>query len=478
MKSFRAASRVAASAAVAASTGVADPAGVARGARSGIAVIILAAGAGTRMKSAIPKVLHPLAGWPMVRHVIENASALRPAPRIVGVVAPGAEKVAAAFAPHAVAVQERPLGTGHAARAALPALAGHRGPVLVVFADAPLITTATLRRLASACARAGAAVGVLGFIADDPKPYGRLILGKDRALEKIVESRDASPAEKQVALCNSGVMCISGTLLPELLAAIGNRNAKREFYLTDVVAIARSAGHRTIAITGEEAEFQGINSRAELAAAERAMQQRLRRAALDAGVGMTDPETVWLSADTRLAADVSVGPCVRFGLGVSVGAGSDIRAFCDIEGARIGRDTIIGPFARIRPGSVVGDRVHIGNFVELKATRMGRGAKANHLAYLGDSDVGEASNVGAGAVAVNYDGYGKYRTNIGRDAFVGSNSSLIAPVRIGKGANVTAGSVITEDVPAGAVAFGRAKQVTKKGRAGELRARLRARAGK
>lgn len=441
------------------------------------AVVILAAGAGTRMKSATPKVLHPLAGWPMVRHVIENASALRPAPLIVGVVAPGADKVAAAFSAHSVVVQEKPLGTGDAARAALPALAGHRGPVLVVFGDAPLITPPTLRRLVSACTRAKAAVGVLGFVARDPTPYGRLIL-RDNGLEKIVESRDASPAEKAVTLCNSGVMCISGALLPVLLDGLTNRNAKSEFYLTDVVALARAAGHHAIAVEGDETEFQGINSRAELAAAERALQQRLRGAALAAGVGMQDPETVWLAADTRLAADVTIGPCVRFGPGVSVGAGSEIKAFCDIEGARIGRDTIIGPFARIRPGSVVADRVHIGNYVELKATRMGRGAKANHLAYLGDSDVGEASNIGAGTIAVNYDGYGKHRTTIGRDAFIGSNSSLVAPIRIGRGANVTAGSVITEDVPAGAVAFGRARQVTKTGRAGQLRARLKARAKK
>ncbi|MFO1157321.1 MAG: bifunctional UDP-N-acetylglucosamine diphosphorylase/glucosamine-1-phosphate N-acetyltransferase GlmU [Reyranellaceae bacterium] len=442
-----------------------------------VAVVVLAAGAGTRMKSAIPKVLHPLAGWPMVRHVITNAAALRPAPLIVGVIAPGADKVATAFAPHRVVVQEKPLGTGHAAQAALPVLSDHRGPVVVVFGDAPLITTGTLRRLVAACTRAGAAVGVLGFEARDPSPYGRLIL-KDGTLEKIVESRDASAAEKAVTLCNSGVMCISGTLLPSLLASLRNTNAKREFYLTDIVALARAAGHHAIAVSGPEAEFQGINSRAELAVAERVLQQRLRAAALAAGVGMQDPETVWLAADTRLAADVTIGPCVRFGPGVSVGAGSEIKAFCDIEGARIGRDTIIGPFARIRPGSEVADRVHIGNFVELKATRMGKGAKANHLAYLGDSDIGEASNIGAGTIAVNYDGYGKHRTVIGRDAFVGSNSSLIAPVRIGNGANVTAGSVITEDVPAGALAFGRARQVTKQGRAGELRARLKARAGK
>ncbi|MFI4998935.1 MAG: DapH/DapD/GlmU-related protein, partial [Reyranellales bacterium] len=256
----------------------------------------------------------------------------------------------------------------------------------------------------------------------------------------------------------------------------GNDNVKREFYLVDAVAVARAAGHRAIAVAGEEAEFQGINSRAELAAAERALQQRLRAAALESGVTMTDPDTVWLAADTRLAADVSIGPNVRFGLGVTVASGVEIRGFCDIEGARIGRGAIIGPFARIRPGSEVAEDVHIGNFVELKATKMGRGAKANHLAYLGDSDIGAGSNIGAGTIAVNYDGFGKWRTTIGADAFIGSNSSLVAPVRVGRGANVTAGSVITEDVPAGSVAFGRARQVTKKGRAAPLRAKLKARA--
>jgi bifunctional UDP-N-acetylglucosamine pyrophosphorylase/glucosamine-1-phosphate N-acetyltransferase len=442
--------------------------------KSPIAVVVLAAGAGTRMKSALPKVLHPLAGWPMVRHVLENAARLKPA-RIVGVVAPGARDVAAAFAPHPNVVQKKPLGTGHAAKAALPALKDHRGPVVVVFADAPLITTATLRRLIEACRKAKAAVGVLGFIAQDPTPYGRLIV-RDGMLERIVESRDANDTERAVDFCNSGVMCIDGALIGSLLGAIRNDNVKNEFYLTDAVAAARAAGHTAIAVEGDEAEFQGINSRAELAAAEKALQLRLRAAAFEAGVSMTDPDTVWLAADTKLSADVTIGPNVRFGTGVSVGAGSKILAFCDIEGVRIGRNVRIGPFARIRPGSEVGDEVHIGNFVELKATRMGRSAKANHLAYLGDSDIGAASNIGAGSIAVNYDGYGKWRTVIGADAFVGSNSSLVAPVRIGRGASVAAGSVITEDVPAGAVVFGRARQQTKKGRAAALRAKLKARA--
>ncbi len=441
-----------------------------------LAVVVLAAGAGTRMKSALPKVLHPLAGWPMLRHVLENAAALKPA-RVVGVVAPGQAAVTAAFSPHKTAVQTRPLGTGHAARAALPALAGHAGPVLVVFGDAPLVTTASMKRLIAACARAKAAVGVLGFKAADPSPYGRLI-ERGGVLEKIVESKDTICGERAVDFCNSGVMCIDGKLVATLLGAIRNKNVKGEFYLTDTVAIARAAGHRAIAVAGEEAEFQGINSRAELAVAERALQQRLRAAALLAGVTMTDPDTVWLSADTKLATDVSIGPNVRFGTGVSVASNVEIKAFCDIEGARIGRGAIIGPFARIRPGSLVGEDVHIGNFVELKATTMGRGAKANHLAYLGDSDIGAGSNIGAGTIAVNYDGYGKHRTIIGDDVFIGSNSSLVAPLRIGRGANVTAGSVITGDVPAGALAFGRALQVTKNGRAGPLRAKLKARAEK
>jgi bifunctional UDP-N-acetylglucosamine pyrophosphorylase/glucosamine-1-phosphate N-acetyltransferase len=438
------------------------------------AVVVLAAGAGTRMKSALPKVLHPLANRPMLRHVLDNVAGLKPA-RIVGVVAPGAKAVAEAFAPHPTVVQSRPLGTGHATRTALAALKGHRGPVLVVFGDAPLVTTVALQRLVAACRREGAAVGVLGFVARDPSPYGRLIVSRG-VLEKIVESRDADDAERAVDFCNSGVMCLDGTLIGSLLGAIGNRNAKREFYLTDAVAIARAGGHKAIAVEGEEGEFLGINSRAELAAAERALQQRLRAAALDAGVTMTDPETVWLSADTRIAADVTIGPNVRFGPGVSIAGGAEIKAFCDIEGVRIGRGAIVGPFTRIRPGSDVAEDVHIGNFVELKATRMHRGAKANHLAYLGDSDIGAASNIGAGTIAVNYDGFGKWRTVIADDAFIGSNSALVAPVRIGRGANVTAGSVITDDVPAGAVAFGRARQVTKKGRAGPLRAKLKARA--
>jgi len=442
--------------------------------RQPIAVVVLAAGAGTRMKSALPKVLHPVAGRPMLAHVLASVAKLKLA-KVVGVIAPGASQVAKAFAPHPTAVQKKPLGTGDAVKAALPELRGHAGPVLVVYGDSPLLTTASLQRLLEACRRARASVGVLGFKAADPSPYGRLIVNGG-ALDKIVESKDANAAEKAIDFVNSGVMCLDGALIADLLGAIGNDNAKGEFYLTDAVAAARARGLQAIAVAGEEAEFQGVNSRAELAIAERAFQQRLRASAMAAGVSMLDPDTVWLSADTRLAADVTIGPNVRFGPGVTVASNVRINAFCDIEGARIGRGARIGPFARIRPGSEVAEDVHIGNFVELKATRMGRGAKASHLAYLGDSDIGAASNIGAGTIAVNYDGYGKHRTVIGADAFIGSNSSLIAPVRVGRGANVTAGSVITEDVPADALAFGRARQVTKKGRAAALRARLKERA--
>jgi bifunctional UDP-N-acetylglucosamine pyrophosphorylase/glucosamine-1-phosphate N-acetyltransferase len=440
--------------------------------KSPLAVVVLAAGAGTRMKSALPKVLHPVAGKPMLAHVLAAVARLKPA-KVVGIIAPGAETVAKAFAPHPTAVQKKAHGTGDAVKAALPALRGHSGPVLVVYGDSPLITTASLQRLLDSCRKAKASVGVLGFVAEDPTPYGRLIV-HDGALEKIVESKDATAEEKAVDFSNSGVTCIAGTEIARFLGALRNGNVKGEFYLTDVVAIARAAGHRAIAVAGEEAEFMGVNSRAELAAAERMMQQRLRGEAMAGGVTMIDPDTVWLSADTRFGNDVTIGPNVRFGPGVSVASGTSILAFCDIEGVRIGKGARVGPFTRIRPGSEVGDHVHIGNFVELKATTIKRGAKANHFAYLGDSEIGAASNIGAGTIFVNYDGYGKHRTVLGDDVFIGSNSSLVAPVRVGKGANVAAGSVITEDVPAGALAFGRARQETKKGRAGPLRAKLQA----
>jgi bifunctional UDP-N-acetylglucosamine pyrophosphorylase/glucosamine-1-phosphate N-acetyltransferase len=445
-----------------------------------LAVIVLAAGAGTRMKSSLPKVLHSVAGWPMVRHVLAVAEALRPACIIV-VGPPGRDDVARAVAPHACVVQERPLGTGDALKAALPALRGFTGDVMVMFGDSPLLTAGSLRRLLAARRRkAGGkphiALGVLGFRAADPRPYGRLVRDATGDLARIVEGRDASAAERRIDVVNSGVMAIDGELLPGLVRRLRNDNARREYYLTDLVAVARRAGHRCVVVEGSESEFLGVNSKADLAAAEAAMQARLRRAALDGGVSMTDPATVWLSADTRFGRDVRVGPNTLFGAGVEIGDGVTIHGFCHIEGAVIGPRSTVGPFARIRPGSRIGTDVHIGNFIELKNTKIADGAKANHVSYLGDGDVGARANIGAGTIFVNYDGYGKWRTIVDADSFIGSNASLVAPVRIGRGSNVAAGSVITADVADDTISFGRARQVDKQGAAPMLRARLKARA--
>ncbi len=444
-----------------------------------LSVVVLAAGAGTRMKSALPKVLHPVAGWPMLRHVLAAAEALRPE-KIVVVGPPGREDVARAAAPHHFVVQTQSLGTGHALKAALPALGGSTADVMVLFGDCPLLTTASLRRAVAARRGRGrtspAALAVLGFRAADPTPYGRLVLGPTGDLERIVEGKDASAGERKIDFVNSGVMVIQGTLLPGLLRRLRNDNAKGEYYLTDLVAIARRAGHRCAVVEGAEEEFLGVNSRRDLAAAEAAMQRRLRQAALDGGVTMVDPATVWLSADTRFGHDVTIGPNTLFGSGVEVGDGVTIHGFCYIEGAVIGSRSTVGPFARIRPGTRIGSEVHIGNFIELKNTTVADGAKANHVSYLGDGDVGVRANIGAGTIFVNYDGYGKWRTMVGEDAFIGSNASLVAPVRIGRAANVAAGSVITQDVAADSVAFGRARQVDKPGAAPALRARLKARA--
>ena len=447
-----------------------------------LAAVVLAAGAGTRMKSDLPKVLHPVAGVPMLGHVLETARGLSPE-RIVVVVGPGQDRVAAAARPHATAIQQPPLGTAHALRAAMPALAGLEGDVVVVYGDCPLLTTATIARLVAALhatTAAGApriALGVLGFRPADPGPYGRLLLDPAGDLARIVEAREASPDELKVGLVNSGVMAIDGRLLPGLLARVTDDNLKKEFYLTDLAGLARADGHRCVVVEGAEAEFLGVNDRVDLAGAEAAMQQRLRIAAMRGGVTLIDPATTWLCADTRFGRDVTVGPNTIFGRDVEIGDNVEIRGFCHIEGARIEAGAIVGPFARLRPISVVGAGAHVGNFVELKNATLHEGAKANHLAYLGDVEVGARSNIGAGTICVNYDGFGKWRTVVGADAFVGSNASLVAPVRIGDGANVTAGSVITEDVEADAVAFGRARQEDKPGRAPAMRAKLKARVG-
>ena len=425
--------------------------------------VLLAAGLGTRMKSALPKAMHPIAGRPMLRHLIDSCAAVFD--RIVVVVGPGMEALARVAAPHAAVVQEERLGTAHAALQAAPLFGD--GDVAVLYADNPLVSPATLRRLLAA--RDGAALAMLAMRPADPGRYGRVIADGDR-VERIVEWADATEAERAVPLCNAGVFCAAAADLGRWLRGVRPSPAKGEYYLTDCVGAAVAEGGRVVAVEAAEAELRGINSRAELAEAEAVVQGALRRAAMDGGATLAAPDTVFLSADTVLEPDVVVGPHVVFGPGVHVESGAEIRAFSHLEGCRVHQDAIIGPYARLRPGTEVGRAAHVGNFVELKATRLGDGAKANHLSYLGDSTVGEKTNIGAGTVTCNYDGYAKHRSVIGANAFVGTHATLVAPVSLGDGAFVAAGSVITRDVAADAMAFGRAAQVEKPGRAAAYRA--------
>jgi bifunctional UDP-N-acetylglucosamine pyrophosphorylase/glucosamine-1-phosphate N-acetyltransferase len=446
--------------------------------QSPFAAVILAAGNGTRMKSAIPKVMHPIAGRPMIAYPLEALHPLSPAATLV-VIGPQMEQVAAIVAPAESVVQDPPLGTGDAVRTAMRALHGRMAPqgpiedVLVLYGDTPFLATETLSRLLTERCRTGAAVVVSGMRPAEPGPYGRFVLASDGALERIVEAADAGPEEQAIGLVNGGIMVIEASRLAEFLDALDSDNAKREFYLTDVVAIARRKGLACRAVELPAEELLGVNTRAELAEAEALMQRRLRRVAMDSGVTLVAPETVFLSADTRLGRDVVVEPNVVFGPGVSIADNVRIRAFSHLDGATIAEGAIVGPYARLRPGAVLERDVHVGNFVEVKATRLGAGAKANHLSYLGDSDIGAETNIGAGTITCNYDGFNKHRTIIGKGAFIGSDSALVAPVTIGDGAYVATGSVITADVPADALSIARARQVDKPGRAAELRARLR-----
>ncbi len=434
-----------------------------------IAAVVLAAGKGARMKTDLPKVLHKLAGRPMIAHVLANLAPLG-CERVVVVIGPGMEGVAAAVALHATALQEEPLGTGHAVLAARAALQGFAGDVLVVYGDCPFISSATIGKLiARRRAADHPAVVVLGMRPADPAQYGRLIVGDNGMLEAIVEFRDASAEQRAITLCNSGVMAIDGKRLFAMLDRVGNANAKGEYYLTDIVAIARADGAACAVVEAPADELIGINSRAELAAAEAILQDRLRAQAMEDGATLTDPQTVFLSFDTRLGRDVMVGPNVVFGPGVEVADGAEIKAFCHLEGAKIAAGAAIGPFARLRPGTVVGERARIGNFVEVKNANLGPGAKANHLTYLGDVVVGAGANVGAGTITANYDGFNKHKTEIGADASIGSNSVLVAPVKVGRGAIVGAGSVITQSVSADALALGRGRQTEKPGWAAKFR---------
>jgi bifunctional UDP-N-acetylglucosamine pyrophosphorylase/glucosamine-1-phosphate N-acetyltransferase len=432
--------------------------------------IVLAAGEGTRMRTSRPKVLHEIGSAPLIAHVLNAVRGLGGATSVV--VGPDAGALTAAIGelmPTAeVVVQHDRRGTADAVLAAKAAIARGFDDVLVLFADTPLVGTGTLRRL-RAPLRDGAAVVVLGFQAADPTGYGRLIVDGERLLA-IREEKEASAAERAITLCNGGLMALRGDLALTLIERIGNDNAKGEFYLTDAVAIARDMGLEAVALETPEDEVRGINTQAQLAQAETLLQARLRNAALDAGVTMVAPETVHLCADTKLGRDVVIEPYVVFGPGVVVEDGARIRSFSHLEGARVGPGASVGPFARLRPGAQLGARVRIGNFVEVKEAEIEAGAAANHLTYIGDARVGADSNVGAGTITCNYDGFEKHRTEIGARAFIGSNSSLVAPVKIGDGAYVGSGSVVTEDIPADALALGRGRQVNKAGWAQQWRA--------
>ncbi len=433
--------------------------------------IVLAAGEGTRMRSARPKVLHTVAGRSLLRHVLTAVAGIEPA-AVAVVIGPGQDDVAAEakrVLPHTASfVQHQRRGTAHAVLAAKAAIERQFDDILVVYADTPLLRPATLRLLRAPLAD-GAAVVVLGFRPADPAGYGRLVTSGEKLL-KIVEEADAGADEKAVTLCNAGMMALDGKSALNILERIGNRNRKSEFYLTEAVEIARGMNKSVVAVEVEEDEVRGINSKKELAEAEAVAQQRLRQSALDAGVTLVAPETVFLSADTKFGKDVVVEPYVVFGDNVSVGDGAVIHSFSHLAGATIGKGVSVGPFARLRPGTRLGDGAHIGNFVEIKEATIEAGAKANHLSYIGDAFVGAGANIGAGTITCNYDGTAKHRTTIGENAFIGSNSALVAPVEIGAGAYVGSGSVVTADVPAEALALARARQVVKEGWASRLRA--------
>jgi bifunctional UDP-N-acetylglucosamine pyrophosphorylase/glucosamine-1-phosphate N-acetyltransferase len=438
-----------------------------------VSVIILAAGQGTRMNSDLPKVLHQVAAVPLLHHAMRTSATLQP-DRTVVVVGHGAEAVsksALAENPDAqIVVQAEQLGTGHAVRQALPALEGFSGKVIVLYGDTPFITPETLEKLAASTAD----VTVLGFHTDSrPQRYGRLVMEGD-ALLRIVEYKDATEAERAITLINSGVVACEAGALAELVASLTNDNAAGEYYLTDIPAAARARGLTAAAVTCPEAETLGVDTRIGLAEAEAIFQARARTDALENGVTLTAPETVFFALDTWVGRDAIIGPNVLFGPGVTVESGAEIRGFCHLEGCHISRGATVGPFARLRPGAELAEDVHVGNFVEIKNAILDEGVKVGHLSYIGDASVGEHTNIGAGTVTCNYDGVMKHRTTIGKRAFIGSDTMLVAPVTVGDGALTASGSVITEDVPADAVAIGRARQVTKPGLATRMFDKLKA----
>ncbi|QNE31400.1 bifunctional UDP-N-acetylglucosamine diphosphorylase/glucosamine-1-phosphate N-acetyltransferase GlmU [Sphingomonas sp. NBWT7] len=442
-----------------------------------LAAIVLAAGKGTRMKSDLHKVLHPLAGRPMLLHLLDSVAALEPE-RTVVVVGAGREQVERAVAPLGVHVahQAEQLGTGHAVRQAEAALDGFVGDVLILYGDVPLVTAATMRRMIERLHAADApAAAVLGFRPAEAGAYGRVIADADGRIDRMVEFKDATDEERAETLCNSGLMAVRGEQLFALLARIGNANAAGEYYLPDIVMLAGADGNASAVIETAEDEVAGVNSRGELAAVEGEWQKRRRTAAMADGVSLIAPDTVWFSHDTTLGRDVVIEPNVVFGPGVAVDDGATIHAFSHLEGARVGTGASVGPFARLRPGAVMERGARVGNFVEMKKAVLGAGAKANHLTYLGDAEIGAGANIGAGTITCNYDGFLKYRTVIGAGAFIGSNTALVAPVTIGDGAIIAAGSTITADVEADALALVRPPQTTKKNWASRFRDVMRAR---
>jgi bifunctional UDP-N-acetylglucosamine pyrophosphorylase/glucosamine-1-phosphate N-acetyltransferase len=425
--------------------------------------IILAAGLGQRMKSSLPKTLHRLAGRSMLRHLLASCESVFD--RIVVVLGPDMDVVRREAEPHRCVIQQERLGTAHAALQAINYFGA--GQVAVLYADNPLIRPATMRRLLES--HESRQLSLLAFRPADPALYGRVITGSDGMVSRIVEYEDASPAERSAGLCNAGVLCGASADMQRWLRAVRNDNAKAEYYLTDLVALARADGRSVLAVEAPADELAGINSRGELARAETVLQGWMREEAMEAGVTMIDPSSVFLSFDTLLSTDVTIEPNVFFGPGVTVASHALIRAFSHIEAADIGPGCIVGPFARLRPGAKLDQNVHVGNFVEIKASHLASGVKANHLSYIGDATVGTGTNIGAGTITCNYDGYHKHKTKIGAHVFVGSDVALVAPVSVGDGAFIAAGSVITEDVGADALALARARQVQRPGRATEMR---------
>ena len=439
-----------------------------------VSLIILAAGMGSRMNSDLPKVLHHIAASPMLHHAMAAGRSLDPA-RIVVVAGHEAALVTKSALLYdeaaEVVIQDPQLGTAHAVAQAAALLADATGDAIVLYGDTPFVRPETLQAMIDA--RASHAVVVLGFHAADPGRYGRLVMHGD-ALEQIVEYKDATEAQRSITLCNSGVICADAKTLFGLIARVGNQNAAGEYYLTDVVALARADGLSAGVVICGESETLGINTRAQLAQAEAAFQTRARADALDNGVTLTAPETVFFALDTYIGRDAIIGPHVLFGPGVTIESGAEVKGFCHLEGCHISRGAVVGPFARLRPGTELAEDVHVGNFVEVKNSILDEGVKVGHLTYLGDADVGEFSNIGAGTVTCNYDGVMKHRTTIGKRAFIGSDTMLVAPVRVGHNAMTGSGSVITENVPDGDLALGRAKQMNKSGLGRRLMDRLKA----